>query len=60
LAKNYREYGQRGEEKSAASESETEIDEYKTKGYGTTRRGSHLTKTSEGVADSEDVEGKKT
>ena len=48
------------EEKSTASESETEIDEDKTKGYGTTRHGSHLTKTSEGVADSEDVEGKKT
>ncbi|HKI07136.1 MAG TPA: hypothetical protein VKA09_01955 [Nitrososphaeraceae archaeon] len=50
-----------GEEKSnTASGSDTEIDEDKTKGYGTTRHGSHLTKTSEGVADSEDVEGKKT
>ena len=51
----------KGEEKSTtASESDTEIDEDKTKGYGTTRHGSHLTKTTEGVADSEDVEGKKT
>jgi hypothetical protein len=49
-----------GEEKSTTSASETEIDEDKTKGYGTTRHGSHLTKTSEGVAESEDVEGKKT
>lgn len=50
-----------GEEKSTAtSASDTEIDEDKTKGYGTTRHGSHLTKTSEGVAESEDVEGKKT
>lgn len=49
-----------GEEKYTASASETEIDEDKTKGYGTTRHGSHLTKTSEGVAESEDVEGKKT
>jgi hypothetical protein len=46
------------EEKSAAT-SDIGIDEDKTKGYGTTRHGSHLTKTSEGVADSEDVEGKK-
>ena len=49
-----------GEEKSIASGSDTEIDEDKTKGYGTTRHGSHLTKTTEGVAESEDVEGKKT
>jgi hypothetical protein len=49
-----------GEEKSVAAESDTEIDEEKTKGYGTTRHGSHLTKTAEGVAESEDVEGKKT
>jgi hypothetical protein len=50
-----------GEEKSTTtSASDTEIDEDKTKGYGTTRHGSHLTKTSEGVAESEDVEGKKT
>ena len=49
------------EEKSTTSASDTEIDEDKTKGYGTTtRHGSHLTKTSEGVAESEDVEGKKT
>jgi hypothetical protein len=49
-----------GEEKYTASASDTEIDEDKTKGYGTTRHGSYLTKTSEGVAGSEDVEGKKT
>ncbi len=50
-----------GEEKSTTvSTSDTEMDEDKTKGYGTTRHGSHLTKTSEGVAESEDVEGKKT
>lgn len=48
------------EEKSTTSASDAEIDEDKTKGYGTTRHGSHLTKTSEGVAESEDVEGKKT
>jgi hypothetical protein len=47
------------EEKSTTT-SDTELDEDKTKGYGTTRHGSHLTKTSEGVAESEDVEGKKT
>jgi len=49
-----------GEEKSTASWSDTEIDEDKTLGYGTSRRGSHLTKTSEGIAESEDVEGKQT
>jgi hypothetical protein len=49
-----------GEEKTTASGSDTEIEEDKTKGYGTTRHGSHLTKTTEGVAESEDVEGKKT
>jgi hypothetical protein len=50
-----------GEEKSnTASGPDTEIDEDKTKGYGNTSHGSHLTKTSEGVAESEDVEGKKT
>ena len=49
-----------GEEKSTTSGSDTEIDEEKTKGYDTTRYGSHLTKTAEGVAESEDVEGKKT
>jgi hypothetical protein len=48
------------EEKSTAATSDTEIDEDKTKGYGTTRPGSHLTKTTAGVAESEDVEGKKT
>jgi hypothetical protein len=47
-----------GEEKSAALGSDTEIDEEMTKEYGTTRHGSHLTKTAEGVAESEDVEGK--
>jgi hypothetical protein len=47
------------EEKSTTSAFDTEIDEDKTKGYGTTRHGSYLTKTSEGVAESEDVEGKK-
>jgi hypothetical protein len=49
-----------GEEKTTTTTSDKEIDEDKTKGYGTTRHGSHLTKTSEGVAESEDVEGKKT
>lgn len=49
-----------GEEKSTASWSDTEIDEDKTIGYGTSRRGSHLTKPSEGIAESEDVEGKQT
>jgi hypothetical protein len=50
-----------GEEKTTTtSASDTEMDEDKTKGYGTTRHGSHLTKTTEGVAESEDVEGKKT
>jgi hypothetical protein len=50
-----------GEEKSTTTAtSDTEMNEDKTKGYGTTRHGSHLTKTSEGVAESEDVEGKKT
>ncbi len=48
-----------GEEKSTTSGSDTEIDEDKTKGYGTTRHESHLIKTSEGVAESEDVELKK-
>jgi hypothetical protein len=50
-----------GEEKSTTiATSDTEMDEDKTKGYGTTRHGSHLKKTSEGVAELEDVEGKKT
>ena len=49
-----------GEEKSIETTSDTEIDEDKTKGYGTTRHGSHLTKTTAGVAESEDVEGNKT
>ena len=48
------------EEKSGTSTSDTEITDDKTKGGYTTRHGSHLTKTSEGVAESEDVEGKKT
>jgi hypothetical protein len=34
---------------------ETEDEKQKTKGYGTTRHGSHLTKTSEGTASSEEV-----
>ncbi len=34
---------------------ETEDEEQKTKGYGTTRHGGHLTKTSEGTASSEEV-----
>jgi hypothetical protein len=39
-----------GEEKTAnEAKSDTEMDEDKTKGYGTTRHGSHLTKTSEDV-----------
>jgi hypothetical protein len=49
-----------GEEKSTASGSDTEIDEDKTIGHGTSRHGSHLTKTSEGITESEDVEGKQT
>lgn len=48
------------EEKSTTSSSDTEITDEKTKGGYTTRHGSHLTKTSEGVAESEDVEGKNT
>ncbi len=34
---------------------ETEDEKQKAKGYGTTRHGSHLTKTSEGTASSEEV-----
>jgi hypothetical protein len=50
-----------GEEKTTGgATSDTEMDEDKTNGYGTRRHGSHLTKISEGVAESEDVEGKKT
>jgi hypothetical protein len=50
-----------GEEKSTTtSTSDTEMTDDKAKGGYTTRHGSHLTKTSEGVAESEDVEGKKT
>jgi hypothetical protein len=50
-----------GEEKSTTtSASDTEMTDDKAKGGYTTRHGSHLTKTSEGVAESEDVEGKKT
>jgi hypothetical protein len=50
-----------GEEKiTTGATSNTEIDEDKAIGYGTTKHGSHLTKTSEGAAESEDVEGKKT
>jgi hypothetical protein len=48
------------EEKSTTSASDTEMTDDKAKGGYTTRHGSHLTKTSEGVAESEDVEGKKT
>jgi hypothetical protein len=48
------------EEKSGISSSDTEEMDDKTKGGYTTRHGSHLTKTSEGVAESEDVEGKKS
>ena len=48
------------EEQSGTSASDTEVTDDKTKGGYTTRHGSHLTKTSEGVAESEDVEGKKT
>ncbi len=48
-----------GEEKSTAtSASDTEMDDDKTTAKYTTRHGSHLTKTSEGVAESEDAEGK--
>jgi hypothetical protein len=49
-----------GEKTTTGATSDTEIDEDKTKGYGTTRHGSYLTKTSESVAESEDVEGKKS
>ena len=50
-----------GEEKTTSGPiSDTEMDEDRTNGYGTTKHGSHLTKTSEGVAESEDVEGKKS
>ncbi|HWS20101.1 MAG TPA: hypothetical protein VN239_05390 [Nitrososphaera sp.] len=52
-----------GEEKSTtstSSASDTEMEDDKAKEYGTTRHGSHLTKTAEGIAESEDVEGKKT
>lgn len=48
------------EEKSSTSASDTEMTDDKAKGGYTTSHGSHLTKTSEGVAESEDVEGKKT
>jgi hypothetical protein len=50
-----------GEEKSTTtSASDTQMDDDKATAKYTTRHGSHLTKTSEGVAESEDVEGKKT
>ncbi len=50
-----------GEEKSTTtSASDTQIDDDKTTAKYTTRHGSHLTKTSEGVAESEDVKSKKT
>ncbi|HEY9407244.1 MAG TPA: hypothetical protein VIP53_07350 [Nitrososphaera sp.] len=48
------------EEKSSTSASDTEMTDDKAKGGYTTSHGSHLTKTSEVVAESEDVEGKKT
>ena len=50
-----------GEEKSTStSASETQMDDDKATAKYTTRHGSHLTKTSEGVSESEDTEGKKT
>ncbi len=50
-----------GEEKSTStSASDTQMDDDKATAKYTTRHGSHLTKTSEGVAESEDTEGKKT
>ena len=50
-----------GEEKSTStSASDTEMDDDKATAKYTTRHGSHLTKTAEGVAESEDVESKKT
>ncbi len=48
------------EENSSASTSDTEMTDDKAKGGYTTRHGSHLTKTSEGVAESKDVESNKT
>jgi hypothetical protein len=49
-----------GEEKSTTkSTSDTEMSDEKAQGGSTTRHGSHLTKTSEGVSGSEDAEGKK-
>jgi hypothetical protein len=49
-----------GEEKSNTSTtSDTEMTDEKAQGGYTTRHGSHLTKTSEGVAGAEDTEGKK-
>jgi hypothetical protein len=48
------------EESTATSASDTEVDDDKTTAKYTTRHGSHLTKTSEGVAESEDVEGTKS
>jgi hypothetical protein len=47
------------EKEKSATISGSEIEQDKSKGYGTTRHGSHLTKTSEGAAECEDVEGKK-
>ena len=48
-----------GEEKSTTtSTSDTQFDDDKAKAQYTTRHGSHLTRTSEGVAESEDSEGK--
>ena len=50
-----------GEEKSTStSASDTEMNDDKATAKYTTRHGSHLTKTAEGVAESEDVESKKT
>ncbi len=49
-----------GEDKSnTTSTSDTEMSDEKAQGGSTTRHGSHLTKTSEGVSGSEDAEGKK-
>lgn len=50
-----------GEEKSSAtSASDTEMSDDKAKGGYTTRHGSHLTKTTEGIAESEGAEETKT
>jgi len=48
------------EEKSTSSAFDTEMTDDKAKGGYTTRHGSHLTKTTQGVAESEDIEATKT